>query len=99
MFNPTRSQLLFVAAIVIGLVIGKLIKNFKVAFAITIILFVAFSINFKKRKAPVITIAMPVNKQINKEPTARYWGVWYIIVLAVLVAEVLVFLWLTDHFK
>ena len=49
MFNPTRSQLLFVAAIVIGLVIGKLIKNFKVAFAITVILMVAFSISFKKR--------------------------------------------------
>ena len=49
MFNPTRSQIFFVLAIVIGLVIGKLIKNFKVAFAITLILMVAFSISFKKR--------------------------------------------------
>ncbi|CAN5462554.1 hypothetical protein BH10BAC3_BH10BAC3_25460 [soil metagenome] len=49
MFNPTRSQLIFVAAIVIGLVIGKLIKNFKIAFIITTILIIAFSINFKKR--------------------------------------------------
>jgi F0F1-type ATP synthase assembly protein I len=50
MFNPTRSQLIFVAAIVIGLILGKLIKNYKVAFAIAIILIVGFSINFKKKK-------------------------------------------------
>jgi hypothetical protein len=47
MFNPTRSQVYFVLAILIGLVLGKLIKNFKVAFAITIILMVAFSFSFK----------------------------------------------------
>lgn len=49
MFNPTRSEVLFIAAIVIGLILGKLIKNFKVAFAITIVLMLAFSVAFKKR--------------------------------------------------
>ena len=50
MFNPTRSQLLFVAAIVIGLVLGKLIKNFKVAFGISLLLMLAFAVSFKKGK-------------------------------------------------
>jgi hypothetical protein len=49
MFNPTRSQIYFVLAIVIGLVLGKLIKNFKVAFAITLILMIVFSFSFKRR--------------------------------------------------
>jgi hypothetical protein len=51
MFNPTRSQVYFVLAMLIGLVIGKLIKNFKVAFAISVILLVAFSISFKKKRS------------------------------------------------
>jgi uncharacterized membrane protein YbjE (DUF340 family) len=49
MFNPTRSQVYFVVAIVVGLVLGKLIKNFKVAFAVTLILLIAFSFSFKRR--------------------------------------------------
>lgn len=38
MFNPTRSQIYFVIAVVIGLVVGKLIKNFKIGMIIAILL-------------------------------------------------------------
>lgn len=38
MFNITRHQVLFAAAILIGLLIGKLIKNFKIAIIIVIII-------------------------------------------------------------
>jgi len=42
---------------------------------------------------------MPVNQPNRKGPKARYWNTWYIIVLAVLVAEIIAFVWLTNRFK
>lgn len=50
MFNPTREQIYFIVAIVLGLVIGKLIKNYKVAFGITIIILVILALKPRKRK-------------------------------------------------
>lgn len=44
-----KPEVLFFIAVVVGLIIGKFIKNFKVAFAITLILMIAFAFNFKKR--------------------------------------------------
>ncbi len=38
MFNPTRAQVAFFIAVVVGLIVGKLIKNFKIGFAIAIVL-------------------------------------------------------------
>jgi len=51
MFNPTRAQVAFFIAVVVGLIVGKLIKNFKVAFAMAIIigLFLAFGSSKKKK--------------------------------------------------
>jgi len=51
MFNPTKSQIYFVLAIVIGLIVGKLIKNFKLGFGIAIVLGLMMAVgNAKKKK-------------------------------------------------
>ncbi len=35
----------------------------------------------------------------KKEPSAKYWNCWYLLVLVVLVAEVLLFQWLTKYYS
>jgi hypothetical protein len=50
-FNKMRRpEVLFFIAIALGLVLGKLIKNFKVGFFLGIILAIAFAFSFRKRK-------------------------------------------------
>lgn len=49
MFDLTRSQWYLIAAIVLGFILGKVLKNFKVGFAIALILGLLFAIN-KRRK-------------------------------------------------
>ncbi len=49
MFGLTRVQWLLIGAIIIGFVLGKLLKNFKVGFAIALVLSLLFAINFKRR--------------------------------------------------
>ncbi|MEO7312982.1 MAG: hypothetical protein ABIX01_21530 [Chitinophagaceae bacterium] len=53
MFNPTRAQVAFFIAVVAGVIIGKLIKNFKIGFAIAIILGLLLSFgNRNKNRKP-----------------------------------------------
>jgi hypothetical protein len=35
---------------------------------------------------------------MEKEPSARYWKIWYAIVLLLLVAQLVFFHWITFHF-
>lgn len=49
MFNLSRGQWLLIGALILGYVIGKIIKNFKVGFAIALVLGLLFAVNFKKR--------------------------------------------------
>lgn len=39
-----------IGAVVVGFVLGKVLKNFKVGFAIALVLGLLFAINMKKRK-------------------------------------------------
>ncbi len=41
---------MLIGAIVVGFVLGKILKNFKVGFAIALILGLLFAINMKKKK-------------------------------------------------
>jgi F0F1-type ATP synthase assembly protein I len=52
MINPSRSQFAFIVAIVVGLLLGKLIKNFKIAFVVALLVGVLITFGgsaFKKR--------------------------------------------------
>ncbi|MCU0405267.1 MAG: hypothetical protein MUE99_12045 [Chitinophagaceae bacterium] len=49
MFDLTRSQWLLIGAIVVGFVLGKILKNFKVGFAIALVLGLLFAVNMKKK--------------------------------------------------
>jgi len=42
---------------------------------------------------------MPATQSNSRESKARYWNIWYIIVIAVLVTEIIAFVWLTERFK
>lgn len=50
MLDLTRGQWIMIGAVVVGFVLGKVLKNFKVGFAIALILGLLFAINMKKRK-------------------------------------------------
>jgi hypothetical protein len=50
MFDLTRSQWLLLGATVIGFVLGKILKNFKVGFAIALVLGLLFAVNMKKKR-------------------------------------------------
>ncbi len=50
MFNLTRSQWQLLGALVVGLVLGKILKNFKVGFAIALVLGLLFAVNIKKKR-------------------------------------------------
>lgn len=50
MLDLTRGQWIMIGAVIVGLVLGKILKNFKVAFAIALVLGLLFAINMKKRK-------------------------------------------------
>ena len=49
MFDLTKSQWLLISAIVVGFVLGKLLKNFKVGFAIALVLGLLFAVNMRKK--------------------------------------------------
>jgi hypothetical protein len=49
MFDLTRSQWLLIGAIVVGFVLGKILKNFKVGFAIALVLGLLFAVNMKRK--------------------------------------------------
>jgi hypothetical protein len=49
MFDFTRGQWLMIGALVIGFILGKVLKNFKVGFAIALVLGLLFAISMKKR--------------------------------------------------
>lgn len=51
MFSFTRAQLAFVIAVVVGLVLGKLIKNFKVAFAVAVLAGLLVTFGTRKRRS------------------------------------------------
>jgi hypothetical protein len=42
---------------------------------------------------------MPEDLRYIKEPKARYWQGWYLLVITVLVLEIVCFFWLTNKFK
>lgn len=50
MFDLTRGQWIMIGAIVLGFVLGKILKNFKVAFALALVLGLLFTVSMKKRK-------------------------------------------------
>jgi hypothetical protein len=50
MFGLSRGQILLIGAMLLGFVLGKILKNFKVGFAIALVLSLLFAINFKRRK-------------------------------------------------
>jgi|688.fasta_scaffold182471_2 hypothetical protein len=50
MLDLTRGQWIMIGAVVVGFVLGKVLKNFKVGFAIALVLGLLFAINMKKRK-------------------------------------------------
>ena len=35
----------------------------------------------------------------NKEPSGRYWTGWYVLVLAFLIVQIILFYWLTQYFN
>jgi membrane protein implicated in regulation of membrane protease activity len=49
MFQLTKGQWLMIAAIVVGFVLGKMLKNFKVGFALALVLSLLFAVNMRKR--------------------------------------------------
>jgi hypothetical protein len=49
MFDLTRGQWLMLGAMVLGFVLGKILKNFKIGFAIALVLGLLFAVNMKKR--------------------------------------------------
>lgn len=49
MFDLTRGQWLMIGAIVIGFLLGKILKNFKVGFAIALVLGLLFAVNMKRK--------------------------------------------------
>jgi hypothetical protein len=50
MFDLTRTQWLLIGSVVVGLVLGKILKNFKVGFAIALVLGLLFALNMKRRR-------------------------------------------------
>ncbi len=50
MFDLSRGQWIMIGAVVTGFVLGKILKNFKVGFAIALVLGLLFAVNMKKRK-------------------------------------------------
>lgn len=36
---------------------------------------------------------------MNKEPSAKYWKAWYVLVLGFLLTQILFFSWLTGYFS
>jgi hypothetical protein len=50
MLDLTRGQWIMIGAVVVGFVLGKVLKNFKVGFAIALVLGLLFAINMKRRK-------------------------------------------------
>jgi hypothetical protein len=50
MLDLTRGQWIMIGAVIVGFVLGKILKNFKVGFAIALVLGLLFAINMKKRK-------------------------------------------------
>lgn len=50
MFDLTRTQWLLIGSMVIGFVLGKILKNFKVGFVLALVLGLLFAVNMKKRK-------------------------------------------------
>lgn len=49
MFDFTRGQWLMIGALIIGFVLGKILKNFKVGFAIAVVLSLLFAVNMKRK--------------------------------------------------
>jgi membrane protein implicated in regulation of membrane protease activity len=49
MFDFTRGQWLMIGALIIGFVLGKILKNFKVGFAIALVLSLLFAVNMKRK--------------------------------------------------
>jgi membrane protein implicated in regulation of membrane protease activity len=49
MFQFTKGQWLMIAAIIVGFVLGKILKNFKVGFALALVLSLLFAVNMRKR--------------------------------------------------
>jgi hypothetical protein len=50
MFNPTRSQVAFAVAVFGGLIVGKLIKNFKVGMILAVILGLLLAFSWKRKR-------------------------------------------------
>jgi hypothetical protein len=50
MLDLTRGQWIMIGAVVVGFVLGKVLKNFKVGFAIALVLGLLFAVNMKRKK-------------------------------------------------
>ncbi len=49
MFNPTRAQIYFAVAVLVGVIVGRLIKNFKIGMIIAILLGTLMTFGLKRK--------------------------------------------------
>jgi hypothetical protein len=49
MFGLNRYQLLMFGAVAVGFILGKILKNFKVGFAIALVIGLLFAANMKRK--------------------------------------------------